>query len=87
MSPVALRLLKGNIRGMSAIGNVRQFPAERASRLIFDLIRRDEHDLAIPPFRNRIARALVIADRLLNRVTNCFENSALQQFVGCGFRL
>ena len=54
---------------------------------IFDLLRWDEHNPSVSPLRNRIARALVIADSLLNRVSDGIQNSVLKQFIGDRCRL
>ena len=54
---------------------------------ILDLLRWDEHNPSVSPLRNRIARALVIADSLLNGVPDGIENSILKQLIGDRCRL
>jgi hypothetical protein len=53
-------------------------PRERDSGAILDLLRRNEHNSSISPFRNWIARAPVIANSLLNGVPDGIENSILE---------
>jgi hypothetical protein len=53
---------------------------------ILDLLRRDNYNPSVSPFRNWIACALVIANSLLYGISDGIENSILKQLVGGGCR-
>ena len=65
----------------------RQTESRRRMRFsVFDLFRRYQYDATVSPLRNRIAGTLVIADGLLNGISNRIDYAVLEQLVRHGRR-